>query len=573
MANRPLHPLLHYLRRLRANGVDEGARNDAELLYRFVNQNDEDAFTTLVQRYGAMVWGLCVRRLGETPEAEDAFQATFLVLVRKASSLHGSRLLGPWLYEVAYRTALKLSGQRARRAARERPLPEQLAEERPDAMESDLRSILDEEIQSLPTKYRLPVLLCYVQGLSNEEAARRLGCAKGTIFSRLSRARDLLRHRLLRRGVDVSAGTLAVVLAESAALRATVPAALWEITVRTSLLFAAGTAGQSLSAPLAALVEGVVRSMFLSKAKVALIVVLVLGLAGSGAGFLVHPGAAEKSENKSATKTAAPAPPRVVGKTKAIPKAALKEAHQPPPAVVEDHERLRDWREKLLQPINWEGIDDSESKLIDVLDQLSKRYNVAFLINELAFSEAGLREIDQFRMASPRPIPAMKTSLRTLLHFVLRRVAESQQVEAVFLVRTDHIEITTAEFCRLELGLRSKEPLYASMLPLVWDAYEEMPLAQILPRLAETSGYNVVGDPKAKEALQTKITAQLNNVPIGTAVRLVANMAGLTAVRLDNVFYVTTTENAKNLREEQLRLDGEMSGVTGPHPARGKPAK
>ncbi len=571
MANRPLHPLLQYLRRLRTVGADEGARNDAELLHGFVNQNDEDAFATLVQRYGAMVWGLCVRRLGETPEAEDAFQATFLVLVRKASSLHGSQLLGPWLYEVACRTTLKLSGQRARRAARETPLPEQLAEEGPEAMESDLRSILDEEIHRLPTKYRLPVLLCYLQGLSCEEAARRLGCPKGTIFSRLSRARDLLRHRLLRRGVGVSAGVLAVVFAESAALRASVPATLFELSVRTSLVFAAGTAGQSLSAPLAALVEGVVRSMFLSKVKLALIVVLALGLAGTGAGFLVRPDAAEQPQNNSATKAKA-APPRVVDRTKTKPKAPPKKTGPIAPDAAVQNQRLLEWREILLETIRFEGIDDRESKLIEVLDLLSKRYRVSFLINELAFSEAGLREIDQFRAAS-RPIPAMTTSLRTLLQFILRRIAEEQGVEAVFLVRTDHIEITTAEFCRLELGLRSKEPLYASMLPLVWDAYEEMPLAQILARLAETSGYNVVGDPKAKERLQTKITAQLNNVPIGTAVRLVANMAGLTMVRLDNVFYVTTTENAKNLRKEQARVDEERSGMAGTQPATGKHAK
>ncbi|MGH7226765.1 MAG: RNA polymerase sigma factor, partial [Gemmataceae bacterium] len=260
MANRSLHPLLHFLRRLSGGRDGDGALDDAQLLRRFLAGRDESAFTTIVQRYGAMVWGLCVRQLGETPEAEDAFQATFLVLVRKASSLSGPQLLGPWLYGVANRTALKLRGKRARQAARETTLPEQLADDQPEQVWAELLPILDEEINRLPTKYRLPVLLCYLQGLSSEEAAQRLGCAKGTVFSRLSRARDLLRRRLVRRGVEVSAGALAGALTENAALRAAPSHALREMTVRTSLLFAAGAAGQSLSAPLAALVEGVVRS-------------------------------------------------------------------------------------------------------------------------------------------------------------------------------------------------------------------------------------------------------------------------------------------------------------------------
>jgi len=241
MAASSLHPLLHYLRRLSRGRAGDAALADTQLLGRFLTNRDESAFTTLVERYGAMVWGLCVRCLGETPEAEDAFQATFLVLVRKAASLRGPQSLGPWLYGVAYRTSLKLRGQRARRAMREPPLTEQIIDERPESIWSDLGPVLDEEINRLPTKYRLPVLLCCLQGLSSEEAAQRLGCAKGTVFSRLSRARDLLRRRLVRRGMDISAGTLAAVLAENAVLCAAPSLALREMTVRTSLLLAAGT--------------------------------------------------------------------------------------------------------------------------------------------------------------------------------------------------------------------------------------------------------------------------------------------------------------------------------------------
>jgi RNA polymerase sigma factor (sigma-70 family) len=289
MADSSPHPLMHYLRRLCGPVAAASEVDDGQLLHRFLSGHDEAAFTTIVQRYGAMVWGLCVRRLGETPEAEDAFQATFLVLVRKAASLRRPEQLGPWLYGVAYRTALKLRGRRARQAMKEMPLHEPAVQEESSELHwRELRPILDEEVNRLPEKYRQPVLLCYLQGYSSEEAAQRLGCPKGTIFSRLSRARDLLRWRLVRRGVEVSAGALAAVLVDNAFLRAAPPAALSETTVRLSLLLVAGTTSSALSGSVAVLVEGVLRSMFLSKIKFALIVVLILGLVGSGLGFLAH---------------------------------------------------------------------------------------------------------------------------------------------------------------------------------------------------------------------------------------------------------------------------------------------
>lgn len=588
MAKRSLHPLLHYLRRLGGSAAVAGLE-DAQLLHRFVTSRDESAFATIVQRYGAMVWGLCVRRLGETPEAEDAFQATFLVLVRKAASLRDSQSLGPWLYGVANRTASKLRGKRARRSAREAPLPEQLAEERPESVWAELRPVLDEEINRLPTKYRLPVLLCYLQGLSNAEAARQLGCAKGTIFSRLSRARDLLRSRLLRRGVDLSAGALAAVLAENAAIWAMPAAALREMTIRTSLLLAAGTAGQSLSAPLAALVEGVVRSMFLSKVKFAVIILLALGLVGSGAGFVAHRTGAEQPASNPAS--VLPLPAAVAHKEKdksADPKPKLQpdEPAELGPFPEDASSRLQMWHKLLFQTVDFPGLEDPRSTLSDALEQLSKRYGISFRLNEKAFKMDGLQEVGSSPVTQPTPIPPFKTSLATILGIILDRVPAVTGV--MYLVRKDHIEITTSLFVRAELGFRNERPL----LPLVCDAFDKMPLAQILPRLAETSGYNVFGvncdaaaseasynmvvDPRAKEQLETPITAQFNNVPVDTVLRLLTNMAGLSVVRLDNVFYVTTAENAKQLREEQAKINADMPvGPAGkaPTPAPEKSAK
>lgn len=577
MANSPLHPLVDYLRRLSGGKSGDTALDDALLLHRFSTQRDDSAFTALVQRYGAMVWGLCVRRLGETPEAEDAFQATFLVLVRKAASLREPHLLGPWLYGVAFRTAMKLRGQRTRRAARESPLPEQLAEERVEPVWSELKPILDEEINRLPTKYRLPVLLCYLQGLSSEEAARRLECAKGTIFSRLSRARALLRRRLLRRGLDLSAGTLAVFLTENAALKAMVPLALREITVRTSLLFAAGTAGQVLSAPLAALVEGVVRSMFLSKVKFVAFVVLALGIVGSGVGIVGHRTDAEQPRQKPAAKSAATAPPGIVGKKKAEP--AFQQVHQPPPAVVEEKQRLRHWRDTLALSVKYEGIDDPKCTLNDALELLTGRYGITFEINERAFQYDGVMDAGRTEITSSNLIRPMKASLATVLKTILARIPATSR--AMYVLRKDHVEITTTMFFKAELGSKETDPVAEEMvipleLALVWDAFEDTPVSRVLQRIADANDFNVVMDPRVAKRLQTKATAQFNNVPVDTAVRLLANMADVSMVRLDNVLYLTTEENAKHLREEQEKLNFEktMAGPAAPpKPASDKSAK
>src|SRR5215469_7474147 len=204
MASGSLHTVLHYLRRLGPAAGD--ALGDAQLLVRYTRQGDEAAFAALVRRHGPLVWGAVTRVLGRGPDAEDAFQATFLVLVRKAGALRGPDALGPWLYGVAARVALKARAAAARRQGREQALSgEPAAAEQPGgAVWRDLRPVLDEELNRLPAKYRAAVVLCYLEGLTDEEAARRLACARGTIHSRLARARQRLQQRLSRRGVGLS---------------------------------------------------------------------------------------------------------------------------------------------------------------------------------------------------------------------------------------------------------------------------------------------------------------------------------------------------------------------------------
>jgi RNA polymerase sigma factor (sigma-70 family) len=283
-------PLRILLRRLRhaADPDGEAALSDAQLLERFVARRDEAAFELLVWRHGTMVLNLCRRLLRQEHDAEDAFQATFLILARKAASIGKRESCASWLYKVAYRVALNARSGLAARAARERPCPPDLpAAEAPDDLAwRDLRPLLDEEVRRLPEKYRTAFVLCCLQGRSHAEAAQELGCAPGTVLSRLARARERLRQQLLRRGVCLSAGLLAAAVAAKGRA-APVAAALVAQTSNAALGFAMGKAAAVASPRAAALAQGVIRTMFLSKLKVALgAAVVALGLAGLGAGLV-----------------------------------------------------------------------------------------------------------------------------------------------------------------------------------------------------------------------------------------------------------------------------------------------
>lgn len=264
---------------------------DAEVLARFVRSRDEAAFAELVRRHGPMVRATCRRSLGDTPDADDAFQAVFLVLARKAAALRDRTVLGPWLHTVAVRTARRAKAVAIRRLTRERlvtamPEPVDLPEE-----PNDWLPLLDEELQRLPEKYRKPLVLCELQGNSRADAARRLELPEGTLSSRLARGRELLRGRLLRRGAPVTAVGLAAVF--TAGTIAAVPPALVGST-------ATAACTGVVSAPVAALTEGVIRTMFLAKLKIGLIVALTLVISG---GALTGVGVALRAEDKDVTKS------------------------------------------------------------------------------------------------------------------------------------------------------------------------------------------------------------------------------------------------------------------------------
>jgi RNA polymerase sigma factor (sigma-70 family) len=295
MTTSPVGQAVQHLRRAVLLHEADGL-TDSVLLGWFIERRDEAAFEVLVRRHGPMVLSVCRRLLGHGPDAEDAFQATFLVLVRKAAAVVPRERVGHWLYGVAYQTARKARALAARRRARERQvtaMPE--PEAAPPADWRDVAPLLDQELNRLPDKYRIPVVLCDLEGRTRKEAARQLGWPEGTVSGRLARARTLLARRLTRRGVALAGGSLALLLGGNAA-SAGVPAALVASTVQAASQWAAGSAVATgaISVPVAALTEAVMKAMLLARLKTAAVLLAVLALAGLGAGTLIHRALAEK---------------------------------------------------------------------------------------------------------------------------------------------------------------------------------------------------------------------------------------------------------------------------------------
>jgi RNA polymerase sigma factor (sigma-70 family) len=268
---------------------------DGQLLECFLARQDEAAFAVLVRRHGPMVLGVCRRVLGHAHDAEDAFQATFLVLARKAASVRSREVVGHWLYGVAYRTALKARATSARRRAKEQQVKDMPEPETPgDDGRRHLLPLLDQELARLPERYRVAVVLCDLEGVTRREAARRLNLPEGTLSGRLTTARRLLAKRLSQYGLAVSGGALAAALSGKTA-SAAVRQALAASTARAAVLLVVeqGVGAGAVPARVLALTEGVIKTMFLLKLR-AFVAVAVVAFVGAGVvGLAYQTGAAE----------------------------------------------------------------------------------------------------------------------------------------------------------------------------------------------------------------------------------------------------------------------------------------
>lgn len=279
MADTALNIAMHSLRRTLLRPSERG-RTDAELLEAFVARRNETSFEAILDRHGPMVLGLCRRILRNEADAEDAYQATFLVLVRKAASIRPRGMLGNWLYGVANTTALKALAMKSKRSAKERAAAARPKIRAPET--SQLLHLLDRELNTLPDIYRAAIVLCDLEGKSIKEAAQQLGCPQGTMASRVGRGRTMLARRLAHHGVAFSGAVLASTLARQATAAAVSPVLL-KSTVDAAMLFATGhgMAIGALSSTVVALSEGVLKTMLIGKLKFATATVMTVMLGTS----------------------------------------------------------------------------------------------------------------------------------------------------------------------------------------------------------------------------------------------------------------------------------------------------
>jgi RNA polymerase sigma factor (sigma-70 family) len=302
MTTKQMKPVIRYLRNVAMLPGSQGL-TDGQLLERFTSLREEAAFEELLRRHGPMVLGVCRRVLGNAHDAEDAFQATFLVLVRKAAAILPREMVGNWLYGVAYHTALRGKTAAMKRRAKERQVAVvaqmDLGQEE---VWQELQPLLDHELHRLPDHYRMPVVLCDLEGKSYKEAARQLGCPQGTLASRLVRARTLLAKRLKNRGLQLSAGAVAALLPHKAT--ATVPVGLARSSNKAASLYAAGQTPLAglIPAKVLGLTEGVLKAMLLSKLKIAALFMLAMGTVMSASGLTYRALATQAGQPKAAPK-------------------------------------------------------------------------------------------------------------------------------------------------------------------------------------------------------------------------------------------------------------------------------
>jgi len=292
MADGPLRKVMRHIHQL-VGATPNDALTDRQLLERFARRRDESAFAALVERHGPLVFGVCRRVLHHEQDAEDAFQATFHVLARRAGSVGWHESVANWLYEVALRVARKARVNASRRQLHERPAGVAEPAATPQDAWHELKPLLDEELARLPRKFRGPLVLCYLEGKTRDEASQELGWSLGTVKGRLERGRDMLRERLVKRGLSLSAAIFGVALGETTA-SAAVPTTLVAITIQ-------GSATGAASGSVKTLAQGVNHDMFWTRIKTA----ATIGLAVSA----IAGGLAWATLHTSATSPAALAPP------------------------------------------------------------------------------------------------------------------------------------------------------------------------------------------------------------------------------------------------------------------------
>ncbi|MCS7044758.1 MAG: sigma-70 family RNA polymerase sigma factor [Gemmataceae bacterium] len=426
--------------RLRGLAVraNRAAATDRELLTAFAAAGDEVAFEQLVRRHGDMVRGVCRRVLGNAADADDAFQATFLVLARKAGQGGWHDSVRNWLYGVAYRVAVRARRTHQRRRRRESQAVSRAAVL--DAAWNELSGVLDEELQQLPAKYRAPLLLCYFDGKTREEAAAELGWSLGSVKGRLERGRELLRERLRRRGLTLPAALCAGLLTDGAA-----EASLVEATTRAAVSFAAGHVAAAASRLSVQLAQGVLQAMLIAKCKIAGLILTLTCVVGLGGTVAVHQAWAGRGT---------PAP--------AVPLAAADldfAVFEPPPDTVLDTAQDRDGEQRRPQDPGQGERREKETTVRGAFKSHDARENTITIRlardnerGEATFMLDGKNV--KIMSSSPRPLTVADLKEGMIVHLVLN---EKEAVTAIRLERpTQNAQLVSVDAAKKTITIRSE---------------------------------------------------------------------------------------------------------------------
>jgi RNA polymerase sigma factor (sigma-70 family) len=518
MANLPASTILGHVCRTISSAEFGGLRDDELLRRSFGGRGPETAaaFSVLLDRHAALVYRTCFAILRDVHDAEDAFQATFLVLARKAKSLRAQQCLGPWLYEVARRIAAhaRAAAERRARHEREAAVPPDCPT---DAIRCEALATLHAALGRLPVRLRHPIVLCDLENCSYEEAAAQLGVTLPAIRNRLSRGRRRLGNLLRRLGFD-SSSLITVYGAIPSA-----PRALLNTTAHRVAEVALGSAAGALPASILALTNKGLQTMLLIKLK-------PIGLSLVAAAALIA-GAYGLSGQSPTDKGKAGEPAR--------------EAARPtPPATLADRSTTAALVAKLTGPASIDKPIDAQP-LKDVLEFLGGRFGVTFIVDIQAFDRIGKKTVEDEQVRLPRmPGVTLDTILRHLL----------AQVQGAILVRHNHLEVTSYDQSVLESrnGVQISFPWEEQ--PLVNVVCEEHPLDKILTNLSRQSGRNVILDSRVKDRDRLTATVTLLNTPLDTAARVIAETLNLKTVSIDNVIFVTSREHAAELIAEEKEL-------------------
>jgi RNA polymerase sigma factor (sigma-70 family) len=578
MLKQPPSRLLEALRRLgRSPAGPEGS--DAVLLGRFVELRDESAFETIMRRHGDMVMRTCRRHLGSGPNAEDAFQAVFLALARDAARIGRRESLAGWLFRVAYFVSRKLMGRNARRRAqpiRDEDCPSSAAKDSPDS--DELRAEVEREVNLLLDRLRAPVVLCYLEGHSNSEAAALLGVPKGTIDSRLSSARSKLRAALTRRGIALGAGATVFETLWYGEGNAAVPGLLRRTLEAAMSLVKTGTAAGAVSREVLSLVAGVSPAMSNYRLSFVLIAALLIVTAG-GTGLSVFNAQADGAKSSPPKKAeAANEKPQQVEPTKI---AELK--------TVKTNEAVH---ELLDRPLDMDT-EPPPMPLKEMLAMLQVKFGVPIRIDLAAFSRINKPEAANLYEQQVQLSLVRGMNLGDALNDILAQLSHSEAVQPgllAFRVRRGQIAIVPAFKPSIRsVGERGNDDEGGAVPPnelIEQDegepislSVEEKPFSDVLRQLRETTGANIVLDVRQADKAKQVVSATLHDVRLMAALRVLGDMCELQPVALNNVFYVTSKENAEKLqREIDLRRHGEQSqaplgGIApGTTPGAGAPA-